>query len=86
MLTSVRFLLATDDGASVSSLYAVGMEAQPLSHGQLVSALGVVLPWGVTMMGLMYLRKKNPPMNELILSDEASRNFSCKTGKTKLVR
>ena len=35
------------------------------------------LPCGVAMTGLMYLRKKKPPMNELILSDEASGNFSC---------
>ena len=28
------------------------------------------------MMGLMYLRKKDPPMKELTLSDVAAGNFS----------
>ncbi len=36
-------------------------------------------PWGVAIIGLTYLRKKNPPMNELILSEDASLNFSWKT-------
>ena len=39
-------------------------------------SLSLSLPWGVAIIGLMYLRKKNPPMKELIVSASAVGNFS----------
>ena len=42
------------------------------------------LLWGVATMGLTYLRKKNPPMKELIRSVIASGNFSRTSARVAL--